>query len=275
MNDTPLVEPAAAIADSENPVSVLLEQLRVDDRISEPYYLQLQRQIEGLMYSGALPVGTSMPSERDLAGVLKISRPTIKRCYDELRRAQLLLSRGRGGTRVQGVPQSLQRRVPRVAPALRYLKGFTDEMRELGRTPSTRVLERAVVSDRFVASMFNRVSGSEFLRLVRLRLADDIPMSREVAWYDLILAPELANWPGDSSAYQFLREHCGLRLVRAQQTIEAVTSSSEETEAFELAAPGPCLLLKRLSYTADDKLVEYVEGTFRGDAYRYQIDLGL
>jgi GntR family transcriptional regulator len=52
-------------------------------------------------------------------------------------------------------------------------------------------------------------------------------------------------------------------------------SSREEAEAFGFAAPAPCLLLKRLSYTADDKLVEYAENTFRGDAYRYQTKLGL
>ena len=260
MNDMISTQPATTI-------TAVLDRLRLENQISEPYYLQLQRQIESLISSGALPVGSSLPSERDLAKLLGISRATVKRSYDELRRAHLLLSKERrGGTVVQGVP--------RVSPELYELKGFTDEMRELGRTPTTRVLERAVVSDRIVASMFNQFSETEFLRVVRLRLADDIPMSREVAWYDLGLAPEMKNWPGDSSAYEFLRKHCGLSLTWAKQSIEAVTSSREETEAFGFTEPAPCLLLKRLSFTADNMQVEYVEGTFRGDAYRYQIKLG-
>lgn len=246
----------------------MLDQLRLQERVGEPYYLQLQRQIESLVRSGALPAGSGMPSERDLADQLKISRATVKRSYDELRRSHLLFSKGRrGGTVVQSVPQ--------VSPMLHDLKGFTDEMHELGHTPSTRVLERAVVSDRVVASIFNHPSQARFLRTVRLRLADGNPMSREIAWYDLGLAPALADWPGDSSAYVFLRERCGLNLTWAQQTIEAVTSSPQETAAFGFAAPSPCLLLKRMSYTADGKLGEYVEGTFRGDAYRYRVKLGI
>jgi GntR family transcriptional regulator len=267
MMDTPVDKAAPAVTTPKNSTSAAWSQLRIDDSISEPYYLQLHRQIQALLHSGALVPGCHLPSERDLADMLKISRLTVKRCYDELRRAHVLVSKGRGGTRVQ--------RVPHIEPVLRELKGFTEEMRELDRVPTTRVLDRAVVSDRIIASVFNRFSGGKFLRLVRLRLADDIPMSRETAWYDMTLAPGLENWPGDSSAYQFLREHCGLPLTWATQSIEAVTSSREETEAFNFTAPGPCLLLKRHSYTAANELVEYAEGTFRGDAYRYQIKLGL
>jgi len=75
--------------------SQLLERLHLDARVSEPYYLQLQRQIEALVRSGTLPAGNPMPSERDLAELLNISRMTARRCYDELRRAGILRSRGR------------------------------------------------------------------------------------------------------------------------------------------------------------------------------------
>lgn len=59
-----------------------------------------------------------------------------------------------------------------------------------------------------------------FLKLVRLRLGDDNPMTREVAWYDLTLAPELANWNIQGSAYEFIQNQCGLSLSHADQTIE-------------------------------------------------------
>ena len=258
--------PPATDTPAPNAVALLLDRLRLEARSSEPYYLQLHRQIEALVQSGELPADSSMPSERDLADALGVSRATVKRTYDGLRRAQLLLSKGRrGGTAVHGTP--------RVSPVLRELKGFTDEMRELGLVPSTQVLERAVVADRVVASVFGRPATAAFLRLVRLRLADGVPMSREVAWYDLAVAPALADWPGDGSAYAFLRQDCGIDLSWADQSVEAVTSSAVETAVFDFAAPAPCLLLKRLTYTADRQLVEYAEGTFRGDAYRYRLRL--
>ena len=75
------------------------------------------------------------------------------------------------------------------------------------------------------------------------------------------------------TAYAVLRERCGLQLSWADQSIEAVTSSAEEAAAFGFDSPAPCLRLKRLSHTADGKAVEYAEGTFRGDAYRYRLRL--
>ena len=244
----------------------LLGRLRLEEHSSEPYYLQLQRQIEALVKSGALPAGRNLPSERHLADALQVSRATVKRTYDGLRDAQLLQSSGRrGGTSVH--------RAPQVSPVLQQLKGFSDEMRELGLTPSTQLLERDVVQDLSVAQKFGRSAGAPLLRLLRLRLADGTPMSRELAWYDLGVAPALAAWDGSGSAYAFLRDQCGVALTWADQSIEAVISSPVEATAFGFESPAPCLRLKRLSFPSQGQAVEYAEGTFRGDAYRYRLRL--
>lgn len=246
---------------------LLRDHLCLSDATVEPYYLQLQRQIQTLIETDVLADGASLPSERELAELLQISRTTVKRGYDALRKQQSVVSApGRGGTTVR-------RPAPRVSPVMARLKGFTDEMQELGLKPSTRVLACNVMQDRMVASIFGRASTASFLRVIRLRFGDDVPMSREIAWYDLLMAPAMATWDGQGSAYAFLRDHGGLSLTWAQQTIEAVLSSPEETAAFGYDAPGPCLMLKRHTYAADERLVEYVEGTFRGDAYVYRLKL--
>lgn len=259
-------EPVRESASGDPVLELLLSRLRLHDAVTTPYYIQLQRQIQALIDAGELRPGSGLPSERVLAQALNISRTTVKRCYDALREAQTLASSpGRGGTVVKAAP--------RVSPAMQRLRGFTEEMRELGLEPSTRVLECAVVQDRTVASIFGRVSNAEFFKLVRVRLADGVPMSREVAWYDLAVAPALAGWDGQGSAYAYLHEHCGIELAWADQSVEAVLSSAEEAGVFGFAEPSPCLLLKRRSHSVDNVLVEYVEGTFRGDAYAYRLRL--
>jgi len=64
-----------------------------------------------------------------------------------------------------------------------------------------------------------------------------------------------------------------VKLSWAEQSIEAVMSSDEESRVFDFRQSSPCLLLKRKSYSQQQQLVEYVEGTFRGDAYTYRIKL--
>lgn len=254
-----------AVLGASSPVADLVGRIRLDPASSRPYYLQLCEQLQGLIDTGKLPSGQNLPAERVLAEMLDVSRATVKRCYDALRESQALSTHGRGGTVV--------RATPRLAPELRQLKGFTQEMRELGMTPSSQLLERAVVQDRTMASVFNRPSTASFLKLVRLRLADDCPMSREVAWYDLSLAPALVDWDTNGSVYAFLKESCGIHLGDADQSIEAVMSSAEEARVFGFSQPGPCLLMKRHTYSTHRQLVEYVEGTFRGDAYAYRLKM--
>jgi GntR family transcriptional regulator len=240
----------------------LFASLRLSDAAPEPFWRQLYLQIAGFINSGAIKEGGHLPSERDLAQALGVSRVTVKRCYDELRNAQQLAGKGRAGSVVQAVPK--------VQPSLGKLKGFTQEMQELGMT---ELLEREVITDRMMASVFGRPSTAQFLRLVRVRRADDAPMTREVAWYDLTASPSLAQWDALGSAYSFIKDQCGVVLGHAEQTIEAVMSSPAEAQTFSFDQAQPCLLFKRKTYSQQMQLIEYVEGTFRGDAYVYKLKM--
>ena len=248
------------------PSEVILSKLRLDSKTSEPYYQQLKRQIQSLIERGDLATGSNLPSERVLAEALQVSRTTIKRCYNDLRHAGVLSTHGRGGTQVQA-PQKLHH-------AIGKLKGFAEDMRDRGMVASTQLVAHEVVQDRMIASIFGRPSVNSFAKLIRIRLADGEPLAREVAWYDLALAPRMADWDTRGSVYTYLQEHCSLALTAAEQTIEAVVSSEAESKAFNYATPAPCLLLKRKSFSSDNKLVEYVESTYRGEAYAYHLNLG-
>ncbi|WP_211343456.1 GntR family transcriptional regulator [Lampropedia puyangensis] len=139
--------------------------------------------------------------------------------------------------------------------------------------PSTQLQGLQVVHERTIASIFTRPSHAPLLHVRRLRLGNDVPMSHELAWYDLTFAPQLEDWNGEGSIYAWLRERCGIQMVGAEQSIEAVMSSPQEMEPFGFNVPMPCLLIKRKSQDADGRLIEYVEGTFRGNAYAYRINL--
>lgn len=246
-----------------SPALVSLVRLRHDT--AKPLYQQLEEQLRALIEDGMVAGGTTLPAERPFAEALGVSRTTVQRCYDSLRRQHYLTAHGRHGFIV--APGRT-----RLSPGMDRLKGFTEEMHELGRVPSTRVVERRVVQDRSIASLFGLPSTAPFLKLVRIRCGDGMPLSREVAWYDLTAVPALAEGDLDGSVYAFLGAH-GAALVRCRQTIEAATPDEAECAVFGFTQPLPCLLIKRRSYDRDDRMIEYVEGLFRGDAYAYRLDL--
>lgn len=240
-----------------------LLELRGDT--AQPLYQQLEAQLTTLIEQGMLPAGTTLPAERQLAERLGVSRATIQRAYSGLRERKLLSAQGRLGSIVQG-------QGARLHPGMDRLKGFTDEMRELGRVPSSRILLCEIVEDRSIASIFGLSSHARFLKLVRVRSGDGRPMSRETGWYNLERAPALAEADLTGSVYAKLAE-LGAPLAHCEQSIEAAAPTPEECEIFGFEAPLPCLLIKRRSYGRDGEMLEYVEGLFRGDAYSYKLTL--
>lgn len=240
--------------------------LHLRDDTAMPLYQQLEEQLHDLIASGALPGGSVLPAERQLAESLGVSRVTIQRAYAALRQRELLSSQGRRGFLVR-------RRADQVHPGMDRLKGFTEEMRELGKIPSSRIVDRAIVEDRSISSIFGLPSTAPFLKLTRIRYGDEIAMSREVAWYNLKAVPALAEGDLSGSVYAFLAEEGGARLVSCEQTIEATMPTKEECRIFAFDEPLPCLLVKRHSFTREATMIEYVEGLFRGDMYSYRLKL--
>lgn len=232
--------------------------------ISHPLYLQLEEQILALVESNQLLPGSTLPAERSLAGALGVSRVTVQNSYNALRQRKVLAGQGRRGSVVQPLVHAGRR------PDMDRLKGFSEEMRELGRVPSTRLLECDVRTDRSMASLFGLRSEARFLRLVRIRCGDDVPLSVETAWYSLDAAPFLEQADPTASIYAQLADG-GLALDWCEQTIETTMPDTFEREVFGFDKPTPCLLIKRNSYDARGTMVEYVEGLFRGDAYVYRL----
>ncbi|WP_246329418.1 GntR family transcriptional regulator [Chthonobacter rhizosphaerae] len=231
---------------------------------AQPIYQQLERQIAALIQDGTLPAGTTLPAERQLAQHLGLSRATVQRCYQALRRRRLLGANGRLGSSVQGPAKPLQTGMDR-------LKSFTEEMREIGREPSTRVIRHEIGAAPDIAAVFGLKPTAPFLHLVRVRFGDGIPMSFEKAWYNLTAAPGLRAADPYGSIYAQLKERCGLSLSFAEQTVKATMPDDEAAGWLQFDDMLPCLLLTRRSYTADEVMLEYAVGLFRGDLYTYKV----
>lgn len=241
------------------------ELLDLRSDTAQPLYQQLEAQLSDLIERHTLPAGTTLPAERQLAEKLGVSRTTVQRAYNGLRERKLLSAHGRLGSIVQGDGGRLHSGMDR-------LKGFTDEMREMGRVPSSRILACDVIEDRSIASIFELPSNARFLKLVRVRSGDDRPLSRETAWYNLERVPGLDRADLTGSVYAKLAE-LGAPLSHCEQSIEATAPTAEECEIFDFQSPVPCLLIKRRSFGHGGVMLEYVEGLFRGDAYTYKLSL--
>ena len=135
-----------------------------------PRYVGLARRIRDLVTAGALPAGSRLPAERELAGELDVSRVTVASAYRVLREQGFATTRHGSGTLIElpGVPSSwgapssdpglldLAHAAPEAAPQL--LPAYQQALAELparlaghGYAPTGLVELRAAVADRFTA----------------------------------------------------------------------------------------------------------------------------
>jgi GntR family transcriptional regulator len=143
----------------------------------------------------------------------------------------------------------------RTARSRLHLASFNDDMRRLGLTPSTEVLdvERGVPPAATVEALGLR-PGEQAIRVRRLRLADGA------------LAPDLDTAPLTGSVYELLRERYDVTIDHAEQTVAATEAGDEYGALLGLDPARPVLLFDRVSF-AGDRRVEHCCSRYRGDRY--------
>jgi GntR family transcriptional regulator/MocR family aminotransferase len=77
------------------------------DRAGAFLQLQIRQMIVTAIEDGRLPLGVRMPSSRDLASLLKVSRNTIVIAYEQLVDQNFLVSRERSGYFIAGLPKQI------------------------------------------------------------------------------------------------------------------------------------------------------------------------
>ena len=75
--------------------------IRVNRKRPESMTKQITDQLTNLIESGAMTVGSYLPSERELANSLKVARNVVRGSYENLMKAGRIQSEGRKGRTVR------------------------------------------------------------------------------------------------------------------------------------------------------------------------------
>ncbi len=223
-----------------------------------PKYYAVKRQL--LELTRAMPAGTPVPPERELALQYGTSRTTIRQALAELVVEGRLL-------RIQGKGTFVAK--PKVAQLLE-LAGYTQGMRAHGLTPQTKILDTAyVAADDELATLLRIRPGARVLRIHRLRLADGEPMSTDTSHLPAGRFPGLQqNLGRHASLYEALATDYGVQLAEAEETIETVLADPRDARLLAVDIGMPLLLLSRHTYDVDGTPVEWAQSRYRGDRYK-------
>ncbi len=226
-----------------------------------PLYYQIQRALMEKIHSGELSEGDLLASEEELARSYKVSRMTARQALHGLKARGYALSQKGRGTFVTK---------PKLEKNIMHLRGFTEDMKQRGMVPSSQLLEQTVVrATEDLADSLKIEPEASVMKLRRLRLADGIPMALEVSHIPLRQFPglERINF-AKQSLYFILRENYGVRVAWADEIIEALPATREESELLTIPRRASVLSISRVIITTEQTPIEVACSRYRGDRYR-------
>ena len=81
-------------------------KIRINRKSVDSMTRQIANQLESLIGTGIVTVGSMLPSERTLADSLNVARNVVRGSYDYLEKAGLVQREGRAGRRVKSKKSS-------------------------------------------------------------------------------------------------------------------------------------------------------------------------
>jgi GntR family transcriptional regulator len=226
-----------------------------------PLYYQIQRVLMEKIHSGELSEGDLLASEEELARVYQVSRMTARQALHGLKARGYALSQKGRGTFVTK---------PKLEKNIMHLRGFTEDMKQRGMVPSSKLLEQTVIkATEELAESLKIAPEAAVMKLRRLRLADGIPMALEESHIPLRQFPglERINF-AKQSLYYVLRENYGVRVAWADEIIEALPATREESELLTIPKRASVLSISRIIITTEQTPIEVACSRYRGDRYR-------
>lgn len=225
-------------------------------------YLLIYEELKKEIINGTYPVGETFPAEPELQKRFGASRITVRHSVQMLVDDGYLQRMSGIGTIVINQKSSLQ---------LQTLMSFSEENKNTVSTIlsfQTSVKPSTLVSSNLRLSNDLLVSCQE-----RLRWANEVPIS-----YQRVYCPQFIGLTekelGDpnTSLYRLLKEK-GYVVKSAQETIEAVLADAVYADYLQIEEGSPLLFVRRVTSDEKERVVEYAEIIYRGDMYRYKLQL--
>jgi GntR family transcriptional regulator len=225
-------------------------------------YSQVESVLAAEITDGSLKAGDQLPTEDSLLARFEVSRITVRRAIQNLvNRGLVEILRGRG-TFVAA---------PKITQELTELSGFVEDMQALGRKPTAHLIGKdIVIANETVADQLALTKGERVVRIHRVRLADDIPMSFDETYLPLEIGKKIiTNNLKTEPIFALLEQKYNIPLFEAEYKLEAVAATVDVSAALRVPQGSPIFLIERTSYSTGGRPVDYERLYYRGDLIRF------
>ena len=227
---------------------------------ASPLYRQLMQRIRADIASGMYPVNSRIPSEAELCAAYQVSRVTVRKALAELTQEGLLRRMQGKGTFVCG---------PRLKTSLRDITSFHEACLMMGCTPGTKVISAQTVHAEERIREALALEDDSAVEIVRLRLADNIPVMLETNCFARKYE-HLLNERLNGSLYHLLSKQ-GVEAASGVHEISLCHATAQQAKLLEVEVGTALLQLDQVIFDQHGAPLHTSHQVIRGDRFTFRI----
>jgi len=233
-------------------------------------YAELAQILLKAISRGTLPVGTTLPSEVEMARQYNVSRTTVRSALSVLEGLGLVSRRRRAGTRIEASepPRTYARSLTNIGDLVQYA---TETERHV------RAIQEIVCDEHLAAALACR-PGQRWLQIQMTRISPAEP-SRPICWTDIYLEPAIGEvvrgqaLNGTGLICDIVSSTCGRFVARVEQTIRAVKLETGMATALSVAPDSAGLEITRRYIDPAGIAFQITVSTHPADRFSYHLSL--
>jgi GntR family transcriptional regulator len=233
----------------------------VDPHSPIPLYHQVYLDLRLMIQREVIAPGGMLPPEMEICQAYSVGRQTVRQAIARLVDEDLVERFAGRGTFVREQPNHIQFFLDR---------SFTQQMREMGRIPRSRLLSQQVGAVTLEVPALQACQGKPCLTLERLRLGDAEPICHQTTTILSERCPGIEEQDfASQSLYETLATRYQLKINRIDHVVRAVAADEYRAELLEVQEGAPLLFVGTTTYLDDGELIEYSASYYRADRYEY------
>ena len=231
---------------------------------NKPLYLQVKEDIYNKIINNEF--GDSLPSEKELMDIYKVSRVTLRGSLGILEKEGIITRKAGFGTKINRNRNELKN--------FTKVQSFTNEMKDIGSESSKTFSSTIsiVFADVKMMSLFNCEFSSRLYNLKRVRGVNDKAVLYSDTWLNLDIDLPTTREFLFGSLYSYLISK-NVLFSRFEEELEAMLPTKELREMLNLDKDSAILKRIRKGYDVNDKLIEYTISYYDSSLYRYSVEV--
>ncbi|MBC2854222.1 GntR family transcriptional regulator [Cetobacterium sp. 2G large] len=194
--------------------------------------------------------GDKVISENKIIEKFNVSKMTARRAMQNLVQRGYLYQKRGSGTFVSSSDDKININFDE-------LLGFTDKMLLQNKNPVTKILGFKIIkATHTLADTLKVKPGDKIYSILRLRLADDIPIVLEWTFMPFELFPNLKISDLEKSKYEFLKS-LDLKINRSIREFFPIIPPKDIQDILKLPNSTPIFKVELKSYFKDEKIFEF------------------